>query len=58
MKKYEYYVAYAYMGGFGSCSVNAISKIKNFSEVLNLRKIIESKNNVGEIVILNWELLK
>jgi hypothetical protein len=56
--KYTYFVSYAFNHGYGNIEVSADEFITKFSQVQDISSKIAKQNNLENIVILNYILLK
>jgi hypothetical protein len=62
MEKYTYFVSYQHGNApdnvrFGMAQVVLDRKIESFADILEVAHMLRSKANIGQVVILNYQLL-
>ena len=56
--KYKYHVVYGFLNGNGTIEIDSNCKIDNYETIKNIENIIKQKNNLDNVVLLNWIKLR
>ena len=51
---FNYFVSYAYSGGFGCCDISMTREITSKENIQNITKALEEKLNMKQVTILYW----
>lgn len=57
MKQYEYLIAFSAQGRIGNAYVTRYNKLDSIQKCVELQKCIETKHNVTNVTILNFQLI-
>ena len=57
-KKYTYFISYFHQNGNGCACIIRYRKIDSWDEIQSLRKFIEEKNGLENVIVINYRRLK
>ena len=58
MKKFFYFISYAWDNGHGMCEVERTAPITQYSELRNIAGLLAKKEKSRDIIIVNYQLLR
>lgn len=58
MKKYHYFFSYCHQQGYAMMEITSEKEITQYTQLLEMAKFIGKKYKVGNVAILNYQLLR